>query len=211
MISNTIGQIAIIYDSDGWTNVREKPDAKSQVIHKVSENEVFWCDYSIKDTQQEWVVVYIPKDAYCLNKVDPNFMVGFIHKSRILFIGSLKEYLGSDFKFQYKLTDFDSTNRIIDRDGNIIKRIDGRSIWGTDGGFPKTQVAGINVKINEQEIAIHKAFYSDIYECDNDFKIYKRGETYFVSQFNSDGAGAYDIVWVFDKNGLKQRYIGSMY
>ncbi len=138
-------------------------------------------------------------------------MVGFIHKSRILFIGSLKEYLGRDFEFQYKLTDFDSTNRIIDRDVNIIKRIDGRPIWGADGSFPKTQVSGIDVKINEQEIAIHKAFYCDIYECDNDFKIYKREETYFVTQFNSDGTGAYDIVWVFDKNGLKQRYIGSMY
>ncbi len=72
MISNTFGQIAIINDPDGWTNVRTKPDAKSQVIHKVFENEVFWCDYSIKDTEQEWVLVYIPKDAFCLDKVDSN-------------------------------------------------------------------------------------------------------------------------------------------
>ena len=62
-----------------------------------------------------------------------------------------------------------------------------------------------------QKIDMHKVFYTDIYECDNDLKIYKQGETYFVSQFNSDGAGAYDIVWVIDKDGLKQRYIGAMY
>jgi len=211
MINNTIAQTAIINDPDGWTNVRQKPDAKSEVIHKIYNNEVFWCDYSIKDTEQEWVLVYIPKNAYCLDKVDNNYIIGFIHKSRILFIGSLKEYLGNEFEFKYELTAFDSNNRIIDREGIIIKRIDGRPIWGTDGGFPKTQVSGIKVNMSGQKIDMHKVFYTDIYECDNDLKIYKQGETYFVSQFNSDDAGAYDIVWVIDKDGLKQRYIGAMY
>ena len=83
-------------------------------------------------------------------------------------------------------------------------------IWGTDGGLPKTEVVDIKVTIAGNEVPIHKVFYADIYECTNDFEVYKKGETYFVYQRNSDGAGSYEIVWVLDKNGLKQRLVGTI-
>lgn len=206
-----IGQVAIINDPDGWTNVHKAPDGKSEVIHKVHENEVFWYDYAPSDTLQDWISVYIPKNKFCLGKSTPNFIAGFIHKSRILPLDSLEKYSGVDFEFKYEITDFDSTNRIIDKvNGKWVTFIDGRPVWGTDGNFPKTQVKNIDVKINTKNIKVHQVFYSDIYECDNAFDTYKIGDTYFVHQWNSDGAGAYEIVWVFTKDGLIQRLVGSM-
>lgn len=207
----SFGQVATIQDPDGWTNVRKAPDGNSEIILKVYENEVFWYGYEKTDKEQDWISVYIPKNDYCLGKSDSNYIVGFIHKSRLLPLEKLKEYTGNDFTFEYQLSDFDSTNRIIDKqDGKWVTAIDGRPVWGTDGNFPRTQVDDIKVIIGEQEINIHEVFYSDIYECDNRISIYRNGNTYFAHQWNSDGAGAYEIVWVLDKNGLKQRLVGTM-
>jgi hypothetical protein len=207
----TFGQVATIQDPDGWTNVRKAPDGKSEVILKVYKNEVFWYDYEKTDQEQEWISIYIPKNDYCLGKSEPNYIVGFIHKSRLLPLEKLNGYKGNDFTFEYQLSDFDSTNRVIDKlDGKWITAIDGRPVWGTDGNFPSTQVDDIKVIFDGQKIDIHEVFYSDIYECDNGISIYKNGDTYFAHQWNSDGAGAYEIVWVFDKNRLKQRLVGTI-
>ena len=210
-IEISFGQVATIQDPDGWTNVRKSPDGKSEIIQRVYENDLFWYDYEEADQQKEWISIYIPKNDYSLGKSEPGYIVGFIHKSRLLPLENLQRYTGNDFTFEYELSDFDSTDRIIDKqDRKWITAIDGRTAWGTDGNFPKTQVDDIRVKIDGQEIEINKVFYSDIYECDNEISIYKNGDTYFVNQWNSDGAGAYEIVWVLDKNGLKQRLVGTM-
>lgn len=207
----TFGQVATIKDPDGWTNVREAPDGESEIIHKTYVNEIFWYDYETTDIEQDWISIYIPKNDYCLGKSEPNYIVGFIHKSRLLPLEKLESYQDSDFSFRYVLSEFDSTDRIVDKqEGKWVTAIDGRPVWGTDGGFPKIQVDDIEVEISGLKLTIEKVFYSDIYECDNSLSVYKSGETYFVHQWNSDGAGAYEIVWVLDKNGLKQRLVGTM-
>lgn len=207
----TIGQVATIQDPDGWTNVRKAPNGQSEITHKIYENEVFWYKHEATGEFQDWISIYIPKNDFCLGKSEPAYTVGFIHKSRLLPLDNLKRYSGADFSFKYELTEFEAANRIIDKkDGKWITSIDGRPVWGTDGNLPKTAIAHIEVTIDGQKIKIHSIFYSDIYECDNSFSVYKKGTTYFVHQWNSDGAGAYEIVWVLDKNGLKQRLVGTI-
>lgn len=207
-----IGQVAIIQDPDGWTNVRKEPNGQSEIIHKIFENEVFWFDYEETDEIQDWVSIFIPKNKFSLGKSEPYFITGFIHKTRLLPLENLQKNTGDDLIFRYELTSFNPTNRIIEKkDSKWIVAIDGRPVWGADGELPKVEVKDVAVKIKGIRIDIHKAFYSDIYECTNAFSVYKKGETYFVYQWNSDGAGAYQIVWVLDKNGLQQRMVGSMY
>lgn len=206
-----IGQVAIIQDTDGWTNVRKEANSQSEVIHKLYENKVFFYDFESVDPLRDWITIYIPKNDFCLEKSTPDYIEGFIHKSRFLPLDSLKKYSGTEFKFEYQLTEFEPANRILDEeDGEWIYSIDGRPVWGTDGYFPRTQVKNINVKINSENIEIHKVFYNDIFECYNDIHTYKIGDTYFVYQWNGDGAAAYEIVWVITKDGLKQRLVGSM-
>jgi hypothetical protein len=210
-VHSVIGQVATIQDPDGWTNVRETPGSESRVVYKVYENEVFWFDYEVGYFENEWVEVYIPKNKFSFATSDPDYLKGFIHKSRIIPVDKLPSAYGSDFSFKYQLTPFDSTNKVIDRvEDKWIVGINGRPIWGVDGGFPKIQVAGIDVTLNDVNISIHPLFYSDIYECDGGLTTHKYKDTFFVYQMNSDGAGAYQVVWVFDKNGLKQRLVGSM-
>ena len=205
------GQVAIIKDKDGFTNVRKKPNGKSEIIHKIYENEVFWFDHEKGVDTLEWVPVYIPKNDFSLGSSEPEYIVGFIHISRLQPLQELTPYEGPDFSFEYVVQPFDSTNRIIDRkEGRWVTAIDGRPVWGTDGGLPSTQVNEIKVTIEGQEINLNRAFYSDIYECTNSFKIYKNGDAYIIYQWNSDGAGYYEIAWVFTKKGLRHRLVGTM-
>ena len=204
------GQVAIIRDKDGYTNVRSKPNNKSEVVHRVLENEVFWIDYSVRDTS-EWILVYIPKNDFSLGCGDNESITGFIHKSRVLPLQQLEQPDNDSFTFQYDIKPFDPSKRIIDTaTGPWIGSIDGRHAWGTDGNMPENQVNGINVSIDGQAIPINRAFYSDLFECTNTFEVFKNGDTYFVWQGNSGGAGYYELVWVLTKEGLKQRLVGSL-
>ena len=209
---NSIAQVAIINDNDGFTNVREKASMSSKVIYKLKDNKVFWYDYSEKNDSSDWVVVYVPKNDFSFGCTDFEFLVGFIHKSRLAPLDKMEEYKNSNFEFSYILKDFNPDNRIIDWVNNrSISSIDGQHVWGTDGELPKTEINKIAIKINGEAIDVNRTFYANLFECDNEFNIYKKGDTYFVYQDNSDGAGYYQIVWVLDESGLKQRLVGTIY
>jgi hypothetical protein len=204
------GQVAIIRDKDGYTNVRSKPDNESEIVHRVFENQVFWIDFSVRDTS-EWILVFIPKNDFSLGCGDNESITGFIHKSRVFPLERLEQPNNDSFTFKYNIQPFDPTRKIIDTGtGTWIGSIDGRHAWGTDGNMPMNQVSGIEASIDGQAISINRAFYNDLFECTNNFNVYKNGDTYFVWQGNSDGAGYYELVWVFTKEGLKQRLVGSL-
>ena len=211
MADLAVGQVAIIRDEDGFTNVRSEPDGQSEVIHKIYNNEVFWYDNEEVDKHQDWVSVYIPKSKYSMGCSGLDALIGYIHRSRLQPLQQLPAYQKDDFQFNYILTDFDSTDKIIDRhDGRSITAIDGRPVWGTDGNLPKIQISDINITIEGHPLTISPAFYNDLYECNRGFSIRKIDDTYFVFQENSDGAGYYEVVWVLTREGLKQRLVGSI-
>lgn len=67
-------EYAVINDSDGYTNLREKPTTKSKVIRKILEDEKF----QIIEKKNDWWLI----------KELKNGKKGFIHKSRIKIIKS---------------------------------------------------------------------------------------------------------------------------
>ena len=140
---NVLGQVAIIKDKDGFTNVREFPNGQSEIIYKLLENKVFWFDFEQNADTSNWISVYIPKNNYSFDCSDPNYIQGFIHKSRLLPLDSMEIYNKPDFYLCYFLQPFDSTNRIIERqDMKWVISIDGSAVWGTDGemGFNRDSI-----------------------------------------------------------------------
>lgn len=205
-------QLAIIDDPDGYTNVRFEPNGQSEVIHKINLSEVFWYDRDNNDEFQDWIRVYVPKNKFSLGCGKFYDIVGYMHKSRLKPLEELSVYNNDDLVFEYIIADFDSKNRIIDYGGEkLVTAIDGRTVWGTDGNLPKTYITGIHAVVEGKEINIHEAIYGDLYQCNNKFSVYKNGDTYFLHQSNSDGAGYYEVVWVLTNEGLKQRLVGSMF
>lgn len=205
------GQSATIKDPDGWTNVREKPNSNSKILHKVFEGEFFfWTNSGFKES--EWVKVFIPINKYSLEdkNADNPTIQGYIHRTRLFPTESIPKYKGDKFSFEYITQKFEPSEKKIKYSKNGIASINGRHIYGTDMSTPGRQVNKIIVKINNERIPIHKVFYEDIFECNNKFEVHKIGNLFIVNQWNSDGAGAYEIVWVLDKNGVKQRLVGSI-
>ena len=197
------GQLAIIKDKDGFTNVRKLPNSDAEILYKLKDSEVF----SYQETESDWITVYISKNKYQLQGEEDDTFSGFIHKSRLLPIENLEVYEESEFSFQYKLKEFSFENKTCDYNGKWLMKINGCEIYGTDGNIPKIEVSGIDASINGETIDIPTTVYEDIFECTNEFVINKNKEDIIVHQENSDGAGGYLIVWVFGNKKLKQRLI----
>src|SRR5258706_11040426 len=66
------GQFAKIDDKDGYVNIRKKPDIKSEITGKFTEQDIFWCLWPEGDWYQ----------------VDFKAGSGYIHKSRIKFVSN---------------------------------------------------------------------------------------------------------------------------
>lgn len=69
----------IIQDSDGFTNVREKPDKSSEILYEIHENEIF---YTSGYDCNGWHRVLLYKDKYD----------GWIYKSRIKILSKETEF-----------------------------------------------------------------------------------------------------------------------
>ncbi|MEM7657838.1 MAG: hypothetical protein AAF399_17060 [Bacteroidota bacterium] len=150
--------------------------------------------------ESEWVPVVIPRNRFSLGdgKGSPAIQ-GYIHRSRVYPIETIPEYEGSDFSFEYVIEDFTTKGKVIQYLHGAVHRINGRQIHGHDLSTPGKQIKEVRVTIEEVSIPIHPIFFEDIFACDNDFTVHKMGELFIVHQWNSDGAGAYEIVWVLDK------------
>ncbi len=205
--SFSYSQLAIIKDKDGYTNVRKENSSKSKIIYKLKENQAFWYN----DTaDKEWVEIYIPKDKFCINQNDDSYISGYIHKSRLQPIQSLSKPLPQEINFNYKFKKFEKLNHINDGDETFVSRIDGKKIWGTDGNFPAIEIEKISLFIDNKRILIHEVLFNNLYECNGKINFFKKENTYFIYQLNSDGAGTYELLWVIDKEkGVKQRLVGT--
>jgi hypothetical protein len=207
--STAFSQFAVINDPDGYTNVRKLPNINSEVVYKLKESHVFAYESIDSEPNSDWIKVYVQKNIYSLGDIDnDDFLVGYIHESRLQPIENLQDYFEKDFSFNYILKKFDYKDKICDFiDGKWISRINGRRIYGTDGTMPKVEVKDIKITRDGKTVRVSKIFFEDIFECENNFAIKKNKDKFIVYQWNSDGAGGYFIAWVIAKNELIQRFI----
>lgn len=207
---NANSQVATIQDEDGYTNVRQKPNGKAKIIHKINEGEVFF----IGEDTDGWVEVHFSSDMFSEDIIRKGLRSGYVHNSRILPLEAMSQYAGDDCTFQYVITPFTKEGKTFQFEGNdkkYLDRINEDYFWGTDGGWPKTEVKELNISVKGKKIEVPDNLLADIYEINDDFECYKVAENFIVHQFNSDGAGGYELVWVFDENGLVQRLVGDLY
>ncbi|WP_291870405.1 SH3 domain-containing protein [Maribacter sp.] len=208
LISKSIGQVATIEDKDGYTNVREEPNAKSKIVYQIKKGEVFWFaeeDYYSKEI--DWIQVEISKNNYSLECGSLDGLQGFVHKSKLKPLNKKEKYLGDEFVFEYVTKPFTESNKIIDYQGQWISTINGLHPWGVTNENPEIEIEKISLTLNGNKIEVSDILISDIYECNNQFNIYKTEDTYFVHQQNGKDSGAYEIVWVISENKIKQRLI----
>lgn len=207
-----VSQVATVQDPDGWTNVRSEATLDSEVIYRVKEGYLFWTEYEIVDENAEWLLVFIPLDKFTTKGYESDFITGFIHKSRVVSLTELEKYKGDDFSFEYSIQEFDPSGRTITYEkGEWPIAIDGKFIWGTDGIYPNEEVKSIKIQLGGKSIPVPEDLYNDLFEVRKDLSIYKINDQFIVYNWNSDGAGYYELAWLISEKGIIQRLVGSRY
>lgn len=91
----------------------------------------------------------------------------------------------------------------------MLTKIDGKFFWGTDGEIPTIATASVKVFLNGASISIPENAYDDLYEPRTDtISLVKLPDgVVYIKMFNSDGAGAYAVIWIFKDGKYYGRYI----
>ena len=209
---NEVGEFAVVRDAaDSFVYVRSKPDAKSPIVDTLQNGFVFFCHQK----QGNWMSVeHIEND---------NFVQGYIYKDRMKLLSSFKpikniatsentaSFSDSVIKIDIAQTDFiksDHKFTYSKQNPGMVDAVDGKQMWGTDGNFPKKEYQSVTVKIGNETVRIPKQALENLYEPTLDYTsaYYDPAyDTLYIRAFNSDGAGAYGLVWVIENKKYKTR------
>lgn len=203
----SFGQVGYIEDIDGYTNVRKESNINSEIIYKVSLNEVFFIDLEYSELEETWIKVWIPKDRFSLT--DKNYNItGFIHKSRIRLLDDLPLCKKNDINLTFEVVKADSA------------KIENDDVFGLE--IPISLSYRINKMIIEwkgEEMIQKDEMIRDLYNVHFNegrykstsprFTNYLKNGIYFIYQKCADGAGSYEIVWVIKNGKIIQRLVGS--
>jgi len=216
-INNVFGQFAVIQDKDSHVYVH-KTATNGNIIDTLHNNQIIYCLWP----KEDWYEVDYDKN------LKSHF--GFIHRSSVKF---LTEF---DSIYREKLTDAlvvfkkDSFKIIVtkvpfviknnrlqyrkanekDHVANYLEKINGKEIWGEDGGIPESQYGNIIIEINGKNIDLPKKEIENLFSPSLDNTSVNFDKTtgrLFISAGNSDAAGAYAVLWIFEKGKYKKRLI----
>ncbi len=206
---------AIINDKDGYVNIRESRSITSRIVGKIKNDSIFSYDESDKS---DWVRVY-PQDA----EVESGGTAGFVHKSRILPLSTFKTIKNTLFFRDSCITRNDSLVVIIKSSSfnpakhklfyvdKELRKIDGKAFWGTDGEVPTKTISSLKIVKKGVAIPIPQSAIDNLYEPR--FKTLKvfagSNDAIYIELDNSDGAGAYSIIWIVKGNKYFKKFIVS--
>lgn len=229
------GQYHVINDSDGFVNVRESPDISGKIICPLNNGMVVFETWNEDASHNNWIFVefYVPKkDAGNIRKKPeewiPEVMNGYslfsgwIYKDRLMAVNKQKEFkkkwTDKDFvlyndsiNIKFRSKEFDKTKHEIEiKDQYGVVKIDGHHFIGTDGGIPRYEIQSLQVEINHNKIEIPRTCYYDLYEPNfNRFTdaYIDDGGTIYLTMYNSDAAGSYEVIFIIKDNKYFGRYV----
>lgn len=207
------GQFAVIADKDGYVNVRVKGQANSKVIDSLTNGHLIFSF----ENEGNWKSIDYKKSG-----IDRS---GYIYKDRLSFVSTLSsipvvskssnavilkkdsiEIILTQSKFEKSKHKF----KYAKENPTQIELIDNERYWGTDGDMPKTQFEKVVVKIGKREIILPKEAIVGLYQP-NLFTVQvnfdKKSNIIYISTFNSDGAGGYEVIWEIEDGLYKNKLI----
>lgn len=93
---------------------------------------------------------------------------------------------------------------------SFVVKIDGRKPLGIDGSIPHSEIDSFRLLFDGKYVAVPPRLYSDCYNPNfkKDYSVIKMTDdlsSVFIFMQGSDGAGAYDVIWVLRKDGNHTR------
>ncbi len=211
--SHSFAQFAIVTDKDGSTNVRLDANASSKINSVLQNGHLIYClerkgnwtniDYTIKGKELNG---YVYKDRYQL--IDQFSAIPITTKSKASVV--LKKDSIQVTIIQGSFNKNKHSFKYYKEAPGQIELIDNKKYWGTDGEMPATQYETIEVAIGTKKIVLPRQATTALYEP-NIFSatVYYDQQTnsIYISTMNSDGAGAYEVVWKIENGIYKDRLI----
>ena len=219
---------ALVHDADGYTNLRESPDLNAKVLAKIPNGTPLECVGEA-------------------NKDNPNFCTaqlqqattggyGFIHRSRLIFPASdknfvcLHEHFGRDDtltlsgngqkvhivarRIHPKRSDFSG----ISKNKYTARLYRGKPFYGTDYDIPKSVFALERITLNGQAVPaaeLQGLFSPDFAATARGSNVYEKWEAYYrnsdktlylFGRQGSDG-NPFDVCFIFKDGKFQRRYL----
>jgi len=207
---------AVIKDTDGYVNVRNKPNNKASIIGKIHNYSIFNCEHNSSDW---WKIIQTYENDRS------TWLEGYINKSRVELLTRWKTIKSRNvyndscsfktdsliviiknatFKPQKHRLSFHPTQ-------HYLSKIDGKRFWGTDGEVPRKKIISVKIAKNGVPIIIPSGAFNDLYEPTLKTLSVCKGfdNTFYILMVNSDGAGSYTIIWIIKENKYYSRYIDT--
>jgi hypothetical protein len=225
--------VATINDQDKFTNVREEPAANSKIVTQLNMNDIFY--YSPSHNFDGWYLIYFDVDtSYIPPKSRKEYLkhfkricnlikvTGYVFSSKVQPLYKLPkinfshwnqkkatlELSNDSISFALVSDKYDSAHHTVTMFCNYTM-IDGMRAWGIEGGIPHAKISSIKLIMLGKEILLPSGEYSNLFEPDfRTINFYLgKSQTIFIHMMNSDGGGAYDVVFIIENGKYKRKFI----
>ena len=205
----------VIYDKDGYVNVRKGKSAQSKVLKRLNNKTIVFAYNYDKTTDGNWI--YTDEEGYIYND-----RVKWIHKFPIIAKGIAK---GNTIVFEGKEIQVILTSGKFDKSKHSfeyfkefstgIEVIDDALLYGTDGKMPTTEYRSIEINIHGKRVSLPKDAYSDLYEptflTDHNSVYYdKESDILYIVANNNYAERPYKVCWQIEKGVYKGRKVSEL-
>jgi hypothetical protein len=207
-------QFAFVEDKDGYSNIRDSASGASRIQSRVMNGDIVFCF----DLTGDWYNV----DYY----TKPENGNGYIHQSRLKMIDAFPAlaadrkgkdsivFWGDSLKISVSVTPFVAQNYQLQykkSDGyRFLSKINHRAFWGTDGAIPTLQYKRISCVWKGREVPVPDSALWDVFNPNlhmTQVRYDRQHQRWFLQATNSDGAGGYEVIWMFEKGEYKRRFV----
>lgn len=213
LVKLSVAQFAIISDKDGYCNVRSEAATGNNITGKLQNGHFVYC----LGNKGNWTNI-----DYTQNAKEHN---GYVYADRLTQISGYNSIPvlskgENSISFQKDAVKITLTQQKFNKQQykfsyykdapTQIERINGKQYWGTDGGLPTTAYQSVIIQIGAKTLRLPATALSNLFEpnLENTIINYdQKNDILYIHSMNSDGAGAYDVIWRIEKGVYKDRYV----
>jgi SH3-like domain-containing protein len=194
--AQVLGMLRVVEDKDGFVNVRTAPSLNSAIRGKVTAGAAV----SVTGKAGDFTMISLESGQE-----------GYIHTSRLKALTGWKQAAArvagktatarlGEAVATVTAAPFVAKEHKITKDRQGVELVDGRTVWGKDGGIPDTQFR-LAMTLDGEPLRVPIEATHDLFQPNLEtLAILSPGKPAtqtLVFMANSDGAGAYCVVWAF--------------
>lgn len=220
-LQNAFGQFGIIRNKDGFVNVRKSPEKGENIKDTLYNGQII---FYYEEPKGDWYEIDYEKDTLSSD--------GYVHKSGFKFLTEFESlpvkqrtkdkviFQKDSIKITLTKMPFISRNNKLEYgtgdQAGFLRKINGKEIWGKDGGIPTTQYEQVSIECGDKKIDLPKECLENLFEPNFEYKytvIYfdRESNTIYINADNGDGAGGYSVLWIIENGKYKSRHLSQGY